>query len=111
MLRLSNGARAGPTGLIAGLSRQTPMHDVTIDNIRPGAFTTETTKGRMAAMARRSGQTVEQIAQRRLESIPAGHFGEPLEFGQLCAYICSAPASYITGHTFLIDGGTCPAIF
>ena len=105
ILGLSNGARAGLTGFIAGLSRQTPMHNVTINNILPGAFATETMNGRMAAMAKQSDQSIEDVAKSRLNAIPAGRFGEPKEFGQLCAYICSAQASYITGHNFLIDGG------
>jgi 3-oxoacyl-[acyl-carrier protein] reductase len=105
ILGLSNGARAGLTGFIAGLSRQTPMHNVTINNILPGAFATETMNGRMAAMAKQSETSVEEVEKARLNAIPAGRFGEPKEFGQLCAYICSAQASYITGHNFLIDGG------
>jgi 3-oxoacyl-[acyl-carrier protein] reductase len=105
ILGLSNGARAGLTGFIAGLSRQTPMHNVTINNILPGAFATETMNGRMAAMAKQNDQSIEDVAQSRLNAIPAGRFGEPKEFGQLCAYVCSAQASYITGHNFLIDGG------
>ncbi|MDC1311539.1 SDR family oxidoreductase [Burkholderiales bacterium] len=105
ILGLSNGARAGLTGFIAGLSRQTPMHNVTINNILPGAFATETMNGRMAAMAEQSKQTIEEVIDSRLNAIPAGRFGDPREFGQLCAYICSAQASYITGHNFLIDGG------
>lgn len=108
ILGLSNGARAGLTGFIAGLSRQTPMHNVTINNILPGAFATDTMKSRMEAMAKQAGKTVDDIAQQRLNSIPAGRFGDPLEFGQLCAYICSAQASYITGQNFLIDGGSYP---
>lgn len=108
ILGLSNGARAGLTGFIGGLSRQTPMHNVTINNILPGAFATDTLKSRMAAMARQSGKTVDEIARQRLNAIPAGRFGDPAEFGQLCAYICSAQASYITGQNFLIDGGSYP---
>jgi len=108
ILGLSNGARAGLTGFIAGLSRQTPMHNVTINNILPGAFATDTMKSRMAAMAKQSGKTIDDVAKQRLSTIPAGRFGDPLEFGQLCAYICSAQASYITGQNFLIDGGSYP---
>ena len=111
ILGLSNGARAGLTGFIAGLSRQTPMHNVTINNILPGAFATDTMKSRMTAMAKQAGKTVDEIAQQRLNTIPAGRFGNPLEFGQLCAYICSAQASYITGQNFLIDGGGYPGTF
>jgi 3-oxoacyl-[acyl-carrier protein] reductase len=87
------------------------MHNVTINNILPGAFATETMNSRIAAMAKQSGKTVDEIAQQRLNSIPAGRFGNPLEFGQLCAYLCSEQASYITGQNFLIDGGAYPGTF
>ena len=108
ILGLSNGARAGLTGFIAGLSRQTPMHNVTINNILPGAFATETMTARMEAMAKQGGKTLEEVSQARMNSIPAGRFGEPKEFGQLCAYVCSQQASYITGQNLLIDGGNYP---
>ncbi|MCW5621373.1 MAG: SDR family oxidoreductase [Burkholderiales bacterium] len=108
ILGLSNGARTGLTGFIAGLARQTIMHNVTINNILPGLFQTETMMGRIDAMARQSGKPVEQVAQDRIKTIPAGRFGDPQEFGQLCAYICSAQASFITGQNFLIDGGAYP---
>jgi len=110
ILGLSNGARAGLTGFIAGLSRQTLKHDMTINNILPGAFATDTMKSHMTAMAKQSGKTVDDVARQRLSSIPAGRFGDPLEFGQLCAYICSARASYITGQNFLINGGSYPGM-
>ena len=87
---LSNGARAGLAGFVAGLSRQTPMHNVTINNILPGAFATDTMKSRMVAKAKQAGKTVDEIARQPLNTIHAGRVGEPLEFGQLCAYICSA---------------------
>ena len=108
ILGLSNGARSGLTGFVAGLARQTVMHNVTINNILPGAFQTDTMMSRLDAMARQSGKTVDQLAQERIKTIPAGRFGQPEEFGQLCAYVCSAQASFITGQNFLIDGGAYP---
>jgi len=108
ILGLSNGARAGLAGFIAGLSRQTPPHNVTINDILPGAFATDTMKSRMAAMAKQSDKTVDEIARQRLISIPAGRFGDPFGFGQLCACICSAQASFIAGQNRLIDVGACP---
>jgi 3-oxoacyl-[acyl-carrier protein] reductase len=108
LLGLSNGARTGLTGFIAGLSRQTVAHNVTINNILPGLFGTDTLMSRMAAMAKQSGRTSAEVEQERMKTIPAGRFGTPEEFGQLCAYICSAQASYITGQNFLIDGGQYP---
>ena len=108
ILGLSNGARAGLTGFVAGLARQTVMHNVTINNILPGLFATDTMLSRIDAMAKQSGKTFDQVEQDRLKTVPAGRFGNPEEFGQLCAYICSAQASYITGQNFLIDGGAYP---
>jgi 3-oxoacyl-[acyl-carrier protein] reductase len=108
LLGLSNGARTGLTGFVAGLARQTVVHNVTINNILPGLFATDTLLSRMAAMAKQSGRTSAEVEQERMKTIPAGRFGTPEEFGQLCAYICSAQASYITGQNFLIDGGQFP---
>jgi 3-oxoacyl-[acyl-carrier protein] reductase len=111
ILGLSNGARSGLTGFVAGLARQTVMHNVTVNNILPGLFETQTMLSRIDAMARQSGKSFDQVSQDRMKTIPAGRFGSPEEFGQLCAYICSAQASYITGQNFLIDGGAYPGTF
>jgi 3-oxoacyl-[acyl-carrier protein] reductase len=108
ILGLSNGARSGLTGFVAGLARQTVMHNVTINNILPGLFETETMVSRIDAMAKQTGKSFDQAKQDRLKTIPAGRLGAPEEFGQLCAYICSAQASFITGQNFLIDGGAYP---
>jgi 3-oxoacyl-[acyl-carrier protein] reductase len=110
-LGLSNGARAGLTGFIAGLARQTVKHNVTINNLLPGSFLTDRTRQTMAGFAKASGITEEQVAEQRLRSIPAGRMGDPAEFGDACAYLCSAQASYVTGQNFLIDGGAYPGTF
>lgn len=110
-LGLSNGARTGLTGFIAGLSRQTVKHNVTINNLLPGSFLTDRTRQTMAGFAKASGLTEAQVAEQRLKSIPAGRLGDPAEFGDACAYLCSAQASYVTGQNFLIDGGAYPGTF
>jgi 3-oxoacyl-[acyl-carrier protein] reductase len=110
-LGLSNGARAGLTGFIAGLSRTTVKHNVTINNLLPGSFLTDRTRQTMAGFAKASGLTEEQVAEQRLKTIPAGRLGDPAEFGDACAYLCSAQASYVTGQNFLIDGGAYPGTF
>jgi 3-oxoacyl-[acyl-carrier protein] reductase len=110
-LGLSNGARAGLTGFIAGLARQTVKHNVTINNLLPGSFLTERTRQTIAGFAKAAGLTEEQAAAERLRTIPAGRLGDPAEFGDACAYLCSAQASYITGQNFLIDGGAYPGTF
>jgi 3-oxoacyl-[acyl-carrier protein] reductase len=110
-LGLSNGARTGLTGFIAGLARQTVKHNVTINNLLPGSFLTDRTPQTLAGFARAAGMTEEQAAAERLRSIPAGRLGDPAEFGDACAYLCSAQASYVTGQNFLIDGGAYPGTF
>ncbi len=111
ILALSNGARSGLTGFIAGIARKYVAQNVTINNILPGMFDTETLRKRSAAAAKMQGKTMEEIQQGRMETVPAGRFGDPSEFGDLCAYICSAQAGYITGQNFLIDGGNYPGTF
>jgi len=111
ILALSNGARTGLTGFVAGLSRKTIGHNVTINNLLPGLFETETMLSRVEAMARTSGITFDEAREARLKNIPAGRFGNIEEFGALCAYVCSAQASFMTGQNFLIDGGAYPGTF
>jgi len=110
-LGLSNGARTGLTGFIAGLARQTVKHNVTINHLLPGSFLTDRTRQTIAGFAKAAGLTEEQAAAERLRSIPAARLGDPAEFGDACAYLCSAQASYVTGQNFLIDGGAYPGTF
>ncbi len=110
-LALSNGARSGLTGFVAGLARQTVAHNVTINNLLPGRFWTDRLKSNTDFIAKEKGKTVEVVKRDMEKAIPAGRFGTPEEFGELCAYLCSAQASYITGQNFLIDGGIYPGTF
>jgi 3-oxoacyl-[acyl-carrier protein] reductase len=110
-LGLSNGARAGLTGFVAGLARQTVEHDVTINNILPGRFATDRLRSGMRATAEKTGRPLAEIEEAARQQIPARRFGSPEEFGELCAFICSAQASYITGQNFLIDGGLYPGTY
>jgi len=107
-LGLSNGARSGLTGFIAGVARQMAGKGVTINGLLPGAFDTDRLRGGINAAAQRSGQDAEAIADRRRAAIPAGRFGQPDEFGAACAFLCSVHAGYITGQNILIDGGAFP---
>lgn len=111
ILGLSNGARAGLTGFVAGISRTTVADNVTINNILPGAFATDRLIQTMQSEAKKNRLTEQTVVDIRLQKIPAKRFGQPDEFGSLCAYICSAQASYITGQNFLIDGGAYPGTF
>jgi 3-oxoacyl-[acyl-carrier protein] reductase len=110
-LGLSNGARAGLTGFVAGIARQTVEHNVTINNILPGRFATDRLRSAMAFAAEKAGRPLAEVEGESRAQIPARRFGTPEEFGELCAFICSAQASYITGQNFLIDGGLYPGTF
>src|ERR687891_1610850 len=110
-LGLSNGARSGLTGFVAGLARQTVGHNVTINNILPGRFDTDRLRSGLESQARKTGRPLEEIGAESRRQVPAGRFGRPEEFGELCAFICSAQASYITGQNFLIDGGLYPGTY
>ena len=110
-LALSNGARSGLTGFVAGLARETVAHNVTINNMLPGRFWTDRLISNTEFLAKEQGKTPEQVKRERENAIPARRFGTPEEFGDLCAYLCSAQAGYITGQNFLIDGGSYPGTF
>jgi 3-oxoacyl-[acyl-carrier protein] reductase len=107
-LGLSNGARAGLTGFCAGIARQTVEHNVTINNLLPGRFATDRLRSGLMAQSKKSGRPLGEIEVESRQQIPARRFGNPEEFGELCAFVCSAQASYITGQNFLIDGGLYP---
>ncbi len=111
VLGLSNGARTGLTGFVAGLSRKTVLHNVTINNLLPGAFDTDRLKSNFVASAKAASSTPEAMREARLAAQPAGRFGTPEEFGELCAYLCGVHAGFITGQNFLIDGGAYPGTF
>jgi 3-oxoacyl-[acyl-carrier protein] reductase len=113
ILGLSNGARSGLTGFIAGLSRQPQLagRNVTINNLLPGAFDTDRLRTTFEGAAAKTGKPVEELAAQRMRTIPAQRFGGAHEFGDLCAFLCSAQAGYITGQNLLIDGGAYPGTF
>jgi len=111
VLGLSNGARTGLTGFVAGLSRKTVLHNVTINNLLPGAFDTDRLKSNFVSGAKAAGSTPEAMRETRLAAQPAGRFGNAEEFGELCAFLCGAQAGFMTGQNFLIDGGAYPGTF
>jgi len=110
-LGLSNGARTGLTGFIAGLARQVARHNVTINNLMPGRVWTDRLRTNIEAGARKQGKTVDELRRAREAQIPAGRFGTPEEFGDYCAFLCSARASYVTAQNLLVDGGLVPTTF
>jgi 3-oxoacyl-[acyl-carrier protein] reductase len=111
ILGLSNGARSGLTGFVAGLARKTVSHNVTINNLLPGQFDTDRLKKTMGASASAAGKSVDEVFDARRRQIPAQRFGNPAEFGAACAFLCSVHAGYITGQNLLLDGGSYPGTF
>lgn len=111
ILGLSNGARSGLTGFIAGLSRKTVAHNVTINNLLPGPFDTDRLRQTASHWAKQNDQTVEAALAERAAANPAGRFGDPAEFGDACAFLCSAQAGFMTGQNVLLDGGAYPGTF
>ncbi len=107
ILGLSNGARAGLTGFVAGVARSSFANQgVTINNLLPGIFDTDRLKGNFAAQAAQSGQTAEEVKKARMSQLPNKRLGKPEEFGATCAFLCSQQAAYINGQNILMDGGS-----
>lgn len=112
ILGLSNGARTGLTGFVAGLARSgLAGKGVTINNLLPGKFATDRLRATLQAAADKAGQPLEVIEHQQRRAIPAGRFGTPQEFGAICAFLCSVQAGYITGQNILADGGAYPGTF
>lgn len=111
ILALSNGARSGLTGFIAGLSRTTPHRNVTINNVLPGPFETDRLWSTFEASAKATSQPIDDLVEARRNANPAKRFGTPAEFGAVCAFLCSVHASYMTGQNILLDGGAFPGTF
>lgn len=111
ILGLSNGARSGLTGFVAGLARKTVAQNVTINNLLPGQFDTDRLKKTLGTAASNAGTSLEQAFETRRQQIPAQRFGNQAEFGAVCAFLCSVHAGYMTGQNVLLDGGNYPGTF
>jgi 3-oxoacyl-[acyl-carrier protein] reductase len=111
-LGLSNGARSGLTGFVAGLARSSiAARGVTINGLLPGSFDTDRLRSNINAGAGRPGFDPEAVRKAREAAIPARRFGSAEEFGAVCAFICSLQAGYLTGQNILLDGGGYPGTF
>jgi 3-oxoacyl-[acyl-carrier protein] reductase len=112
-LGLSNGARSGLTGFVAGLARQQRLasRNVTINNLLPGPFETDRLRKTIQAAAERQGRPVESVWDQRRLALPTQRYGTPQEFGAACAFLCSVHAGFITGQNWLLDGGSYPGTF
>ncbi len=112
ILGLSNGARSGLTGFVAGAARsKVAGQGVTMNNLLPGKFDTDRLATTLGAAATKTGKSLDDIRRAQQTQIPAGRFGTPEEFGAICAFLCSVHAGYITGQNLLADGGAYPGAF
>jgi 3-oxoacyl-[acyl-carrier protein] reductase len=110
-LDVSSGARAGLTAFLASAARLFAANNVTINSIQPGSFETDRQKSGLARAAAQRGVSVDIARADSKARIPVGRFGDPDEFGALCAFLASAHAGFITGQNILIDGGAFPGAF
>ena len=108
VLGLSNGARSGLTGFVAGIARKTVRENVTINSLLPGPFDTDRLRSVTAGQSKATGLPPEEIKKKRMAENPAGRFGDPEEFGLACAFLCGAKSGFITGQNILLDGGAFP---
>ena len=104
-LGLSNMARTGLTGFVAGTARQVAEFGVTINNLLPGIHATDRAVSLDGAVARAQNISLEAAAEQRAATIPARRYGTPAEFGAMCAFLCSTHAGFIVGQNILLDGG------
>ena len=104
-LDLSSGARAGLTAFVAGIAPTVAANNVTINNLLPGYFDTVRLRSNIASGAKAMGADLDKFTEQQMASVPAQRFGDPAEFGEACAFLCSARAGYITGQNLVIDGG------
>lgn len=104
-LGLSNTARAGLTGFVAGTSRQVAHRGVTINNLLPGIHATDRALSLDGAVVRAEGITMAEAVERRAATIPVRRYGTAAEFGAMCAFLCSVHAGYIVGQNIVLDGG------
>ncbi|MDE1182771.1 SDR family oxidoreductase [Paraburkholderia sp.] len=111
VLGLSNGARSGLTGFVAGVARKVASTGVTINNLLPGLFDTDRIGATFEAQSKGQNLPLDEVRRRRMATIPAGRFGTPDEFGRACAFLCSVHAGYITGQNWLLDGGAYPGTY
>ncbi|MFL6797709.1 MAG: SDR family oxidoreductase [Xanthobacteraceae bacterium] len=109
-LGLSNGARSGLVGFVAGIARQTIERNVTINNLLPGIFDSDAQKAHVRALVR-EGKTFDEIWRERAAANPARRYGRPAELGAYCAFLCSDHAGFVTGQNLLIDGGSYPGTY
>jgi len=109
-LDLSSGARAGLTAFMAGPARELARHNITVNHLLPGMFDTDRLRNTTGRMAQMQGKSETEMSAERMGSVPAKRFGEASEIGEICAFLCSVQAGYITGQSIVVDGGLFNAV-
>lgn len=110
-LDLSSGARAGLTAFLAGVARDVAPSNVAINNLLPGYFDTDRFRSGLSAWANSQGSSEKAVRDARSREVPARRIGDPEEFGNVCAFLCSSSAGYLVGQNILLDGGLYPSAF
>jgi len=105
ILGLSNAARAGLTGYVAGTSRQVAPKGVTINNLLPGTHDTDRIRGVDSGTVKSTGKSIEEVRAERAAAIPVGRYGTAEEFGKACAFLASVHAGFVVGQNWVLDGG------
>ncbi|WP_209832904.1 SDR family oxidoreductase [Ruegeria sp. HKCCE3926] len=105
VLGLSNAARTGLTGYVAGTSRQVAPHGVIINNLLPGIHATDRAESLDSGVAAQQGISIDEARSNRAATIPVRRYGSRQEFGATCAFLCSQHAGFIVGQNILLDGG------
>lgn len=109
-LDLSSGARAGLTAFMAGPARDLAQYNITVNHLLPGMFDTDRLRSTTERMAKMQGRSEAEMAAVRKATVPMKRFGEAGEIGEICAFLCSLQAGYITGQSILVDGGLFNAV-
>jgi 3-oxoacyl-[acyl-carrier protein] reductase len=104
-LALSNLGRAALAGYLKTLAAEVAIDGVTVNMLLPGSIETPRLTSLDQLVANRSGHAVADVQAEAHRQIPAGRYGSPAEFGAVAAFLCSEPASYVTGITLRCDGG------
>jgi 3-oxoacyl-[acyl-carrier protein] reductase len=110
-LGLSVAARLGLTGFVKAIAGGYARSNVTVNNLLPEMFETDRLTANLTKIATTAGRALEDERESRRNSIPAGRFGRPEEFGAVCAFYCSVHAGYLTGQNIVLDGGLYPGTF
>jgi 3-oxoacyl-[acyl-carrier protein] reductase len=109
-LDLSSGARAGLIAFMAGPARELARDNITVNHLLPGMFDTDRLRQTTGRMAKMQGKSDADMAAQRKATVPAKRFGDAGEIGEICAFLCSEQAGYITGQSIVVDGGLFNAV-